>query len=136
MCVQCVVLVLPYSMHLCLFVNMLSACVEGITNNVILAGSGRDTEGYVMIFRSSSWHFLVASSTYWTDTHAGVVCRQLGYSGGVVPSDTSGYRWGLTVYSLQLNVMRDLLVNPSWHYFKVPMSHCSFLKLLQSYSIE
>ena len=39
------------------------------------------------------WKSLMVDSVYWTDTHAEVVCRQLGYEGGVVPSSISGYRW-------------------------------------------
>ena len=69
-------------------------------DSVILVGSASDTEGYVMIYRSG-WKFLVAQPSHWTDTHAQVVCRQLGYEGGVVPSSTNGYRWVTTVRNMQ-----------------------------------
>ena len=50
------------------------------------------TEGFVALF-DDGWNSLVVAPTHWTDTPAHVVCRQVGYGGGVVPSDTSGYRW-------------------------------------------
>ena len=61
-------------------------------NSVFLFGSTRDTEGFVALFETR-WNSLMVGPTHWTDTHAEVVCRQVGYEGGVVPSDTSGYRW-------------------------------------------
>ena len=70
-----------------------------VLNSIILAGSGRDNEGYVMTLRSNSWFFLVSSPTYWTNTQAGVVCRQLGYSGGVVATDTSGFRYTVVLHT-------------------------------------
>ena len=62
-------------------------------NSVTLVGSTSDTEGYVMIFIGNSWKLLTVHTPYWTTTHAEVVCQQLGYTGGVIPSDTTGYRW-------------------------------------------
>ena len=64
----------------------------GIANSVFLAGSTRETEGYVAIY-VDGWKSLMVAASHWTTTHAEVVCRQLGYEGGVVPSDTTGYRW-------------------------------------------
>ena len=64
----------------------------GIRNSVFLFGSTRDTEGFVALY-DVRWNSLMVAPSHWTDTHADVVCRQVGYGGGVVPSDTSGYRW-------------------------------------------
>ena len=71
---------------------LLPVCAGAVDNSVILAGSRSDTEGYVMMYVDNRWSFLIASPDYWTDTHAGVVCRQLGYKGGAVPSNTSAYK--------------------------------------------
>ena len=70
-----------------------------VANSVTLIGSTSDTEGYVMIFIGSSWKLLTVHSSYWTTTHAEVVCRQLGYEGGVVPSSTIAYRWVCVMYN-------------------------------------
>ena len=63
------------------------------SNSVFLFGSTRDTEGFVALYHDAKWNSLMVVPSHWTDRHADVVCRQVGYGGGVVPSDTSGYRW-------------------------------------------
>ena len=85
---------------LCLHVTVPFSYAGAVENSVILVGSASDTEGYVMIY-GSEWKFLAAQPSHWTDTHAQVVCRQLGYEGGVVPSNTNGYRWVTTVHNMQ-----------------------------------
>ena len=103
-----------YSLNsVCMWVSLPLVHAGGVENSVILVGSGSDTEGYVMIYAANSWFYLVAHPDYWTDTHAGVVCRQLGYSGGMVPNSTSGYRWALDMYGLHMHGVCVPLVNPS-----------------------
>lgn len=99
-CVHSLLTFMYSHISVCLWKSLLPVCAGGVENSVILVGSGSDTEGYVMMYIANRWTFLAANPDYWTDTHAGVVCRQLGYSGGVVPSNANGYRWVYTYCSV------------------------------------
>lgn len=83
-----------HGLYICTSVNW-HYCMQSageVPYSVTLVGSASDTEGYVMILIGNSWRPLATNPSYWMDTHAEVVCHQLGYQGGMVPYNTSGYR--------------------------------------------
>ena len=86
-----------------------------------------------MIFDGNSWRPLATHPSYWTDTHAEVVCHQLGYQGGVVPYNTSGYR--LEIAYLIISAGRiNICLNNTYTKLKTLMDVYSMCVLFVSYS--